>query len=554
MNKLLIKIFRLLKPLFRKADPDFEKIMIILETKLIMDNRRVNMSWRNSNQKQSSNHLTRVLIIYTIFGLMIGSIALFATDFRTVMVLFHSYVLFMMAMILVTDFSSVLLETADSQIILSKPVSSKTLFLARTFHILVYLFQFTVAIGLGTWIFSFYRFGFLVGIALIGTTFLTVLLAVFITYFLYLGLMRFASERRIREIISWFQIFMTILFSFSYQVLPRLVNFVDIRESISLHWYAYLLPPVWMAISLEAVQNFQFDSTHLSMIALAISVPVTGFWILNKYLAPGFSSRLAALQQSADIPKGKTGTTAQRKNLNEKLSGWVNSNATEQAAFQLTWKITGRDRNFKMQFYPAFGYMLVFFFVFLFKNQQSALENLARLRETSAFLGLIYLPVFLTSTAFSLIPFNEHFQASWIYHSTPLHKPGSVIIGAVKSIIVKYFLPVYLILFFLALWFWGGRIVYDFMFGIFNNLFCFAIIIFFSQHYLPFSRQPATKQQAGRFARSILQLLMIGILVGFHYLLLEHHWILIAMTPLLLAGTWMISKSISNLAWKKIAV
>lgn len=554
MNKLLVKIFRLLKPLFRKADPDFEKIMIILETKLTMDNRRVSMSWRNSNQKQSSNHLTRVLIIYTIFGLMIGAIALFATDFKTVMVLFHSYVLFMMAMILVTDFSSVLLDTTDNQIILSKPVSGKTLFLARTFHILVYLFQFTVAVGLGTWIFSFYRFGFAVGIALIATTFLTVLLAVFITYFLYLALMRFASEQRIREIISWFQIFMTILFSISYQVLPRLVNFVDYRESISLHWYAYLLPPVWMAVSLEAVQNFQLDSIHLSMIVLAVLIPVTGFWILNRYLAPGFSSRLAALQQSVDTSKEKTAVTAQRKNLNEKLSGWVSNNAIEKAAFQLTWYITGRDRNFKMQFYPAFGYLIVFFFIFLFRNQQSAMENLEGLRETSSYLGLIYLPVFLTSTAFSLIPFSEHFQASWIYHSTPLHRPGSIILGAGKSIIVKYFLPVYLILFLLSLWFWGGRIVFDFIFGIFNNLFCFAILVLFSQHYLPFSRQPATKQQAGRFARSILQLLLIGILVGFHYFLLKYQWILIAMIPLLLAGSWMISKSISNLAWKKIAI
>ncbi|WP_336514064.1 hypothetical protein [Pollutibacter soli] len=554
MNKLLIKIFRLLKPLFRKADPDFEKIMIILETKLTMDNRRVNMSWRNSNQKQNSNQLTRVLIIYTIFGLMIGFIVLFATDFKTIMVLFHSYVLFMMAMILVTDFSSVLLDTTDNQIILSKPVSSKTLFLARTFHIMVYLFQFTVAIGIGSWMFSFYRFGFITGVALIGTTFLTVLLAVFITYFLYLALMRFASEQKIREIISWFQIFMTILFSFSYQVLPRLVNFVDIRESISLQWYAYLLPPVWMAVSLEAIQNLQFDGTHLSMIALAVAVPIAGFWVLNKYLAPGFSSRLAALQQSTDTRKELTSNVTQKKNLAEKMSSWVNSNAIERAAFQLTWYITGRDRNFKMQFYPALGYLLVFFFIFLFKNQQSAAENLARLKDTSSYLGLIYLPVFLTSTAYSLLPYNEHFQASWIYHSTPLKKPGSVIIGAIKSVVVKYFIPAYLILFFISLWFWGGRILFDFVFGIFNNLFCFVIIIFFSEHFLPFSRQPATKQQAGRFARSLLQLLMIGILVGFHYLLLKHHWILMAMIPILFTGAWLILRSIGNLAWKKIAV
>ena len=61
------------------------------------------------------------------------------------MIVFYTYIMVMISMTLITDFSSILLDTSDNTIILPRPVDSRTLFAARLTHILLYLGQ----LGLG---------------------------------------------------------------------------------------------------------------------------------------------------------------------------------------------------------------------------------------------------------------------------------------------------------------------------------------------------------------------------------------------------------------------
>ncbi len=555
MEKLLLRIFRALLPFIRSKEIDREKLLVIVETKLMMDNRRVNMSWRSSQQKENANHMQRVLILYAIFGALMGAMLFVVDQFFTVMLIMHTYVLFMMAMTLITDFSSVLLDTTDNQIILPKPVNAKTVFTARMVHIFIYLFQFTITISAGIWVATFIKFGILTGITVIITTFMAVLLAVFVTYFLYLAMLRFTSEQKIKEIITWFQILMTVIFTVGYQLFPRLINFTNLNEEVTLHWYSYLLPPVWMSLTAEAVNNLQFDSIHLLMILLTIAVPLFSFWVLNKYLAPGFTRKLAALQNNNSNSKQKALHSGRSKTtFAQSLAGIFARSNYENAAFQLTWNITSRDRNFKMQFYPAIAYVGVMFFVFVLRGGSSISENWNELPATSNFLWLIYMPLFLTSSAYSLISYNEHYNASWIYHSAPLSSPGALIMGGLKALLLKFFLPVFLLLFGLAFWVWGTPIIDDFLFGFFNNIFILFVLASLSQHILPFSMQPNTKQQAGKVAKALLQFFVIGILVGLHYLLIQRAMYLYIIAPVLIISIFFLYRFISNISWIKISV
>jgi hypothetical protein len=554
MEKLLLKIFRTLLPLFRSGEIDREKLMIIVETKLMMDNRRVNMSWRSSQQKENANHLQRVLILYTIFGAIMGAMLFVVDQFFTIMIIMHSYVLFMMAMTLITDFSSVLLDTTDNQIILPKPVNAKTVFMARMVHVFIYLFQFTLAISGGVWVATFIKFGVLTGLTVILTTFMAVLLAVFVTYFLYLAMLRFSSEQRIKEIITWFQILMTVVFTVGYQVFPRLINYTNLNEEVKLHWYSYLLPPVWMSLTAEAVNKAQFDAVHLLMILLTLAVPLLSFWMLIKYLAPGFTKKLAAIQNDNNAKPVIANGKAAGKSYAQMFASLFAKSSYENASFLLTWQITSRDRNFKMQFYPAIAYVGVMFFVFVLRGGSSVEENWENLPATANYLWLIYMPLFLTSSAFTLISFNEHYNASWIYHSAPVTSPGSLITGALKALLVKFFLPVFFLLMGLALWIWGGSIIDDFLFGFINNIFILFVLASLSQHFLPFSMQPNTKQQAGKVAKALLQFLVIGILVGSHYLLIQKPVLLLAAAPVLMVSIFFMYRFINNIAWTKISV
>lgn len=553
MDKVLLKVLLWFIKIFKNKDVDFEKLKIITETKLMMDRRRSPATWKKRQQKEMKNPLLFTQIMYFFLGLLIGAFVI-GLPLLTAMIIIHAYLLFMMAMTLVTDFSSVLLDTTDNQIILPRPISSRTLFLSRVIHILIYLLQFMIAIIGCPLILIFIKYGAPAGLAAILTVILTVAFAVFLTYLLYALILRFANEQKVKDIIGYFQVFMTVFFVAAYQVVPRFINLSSLNFSVHLHWYSYFIPPVWMAETLEAVNQFNFDNIHLLMIGLAVLVPILTVWFMIKFLAPSFSRKLAALNNTGEVTKKTNVVTRKRKSISEKLSLLLCKTKTESAGFEKVWKITARDKNFKVQFYPGFAYILVFAFVFVFKSGKDFSQVWAHLHSSKIFLAFVYLPLMGVSSGMNIIPFNENFAAAWIYQAVPLVKPGEIISGSVKAIILKFFVPIYLIFFSFALYIWGTAIIDDFVFGFFNNMLIFMIMANLIDHYLPFSQQANIKIQTGKFLRLIIQAILVAALIALHYQALKIFWLPAALIPVSAVGAYLLLRRIQNLPWLKISV
>ncbi len=555
MDKLILKFTLFIVKTFLKKDVDFEKLKIITETKLILDRRRVRVTMKQKNNKEQKNQILLTQIVYCFFGLLIGTIVMATNNLMLSITIIHSYILFMMIMTLITDFSSVLLDTTDNQIILPRPVNSKTFFVSRLVHILVYLLQFTLALALFPIIFTFIGFGALVGIANIFAIFLTVMIAVFITYLMYGLILKFSNEEKLKDVVSGFQIVLTILFVGGSQILPRFMNYSGLDlVKMPIQWYSYFLPPLWMANALESLYTLKANLPHIMMIVMALIFPIVMFWIMIKFLAPSFAKKMAAL--------GNTGaeTSSEEKNglnnklpLSEKISPLVCSSNTERAGFEFTWKMTSRDKSFKMQFYPSLAYIVVFAFVFMFKNGKDIGSTWMNLDTTKSYLGLIYLPLFTVSTAVSLIAFNENFSASWIYLSSPLYKPGALITGAIKTLIVKYLLPIFIPLLAFALYIWGYKIIDDFVYGFISNVFLFLVLTHINKSYLPFSMQPNMTQQTGKFVLVILNFVLIGVLILIHYFATKIWWLPLALIPLPSIGSYFLLRTIQNYGWQKIS-
>lgn len=551
MDKWLLKLVRLCNGLFRRQGIDTDHLYAIVETKLMMDKRRVYMNWRQG-QQENRNHLNVVLIVYGLFGLFAGA-AVMSLPFLTGMVIVHAYFIFMLAMTLITDFSTVLLDTADNQILLPRPVSSRTFFTARLIHILIYLLQFTIVLSIMPIIFTFVKYGFLPGTGICITILLSVLVAVFFTYLLYMLILRFSNEEKVRDIVTYFQIGMTIFFTVGYQVLLRVVDLSELAEPFEIHWYSYLIPPVWMAMLLEGVYTFNFDAMHITMTGLAIFVPVALFWLMNKYLAPSFSRKLAAL--NTDGARVVTPAAGKKKDqLAVALSGFFCKLSVERGAFEFTWKMAARDKSFKLQFYPGMAYIAFFIFVIVFNGGRNFEEQWAVLSSTAKYLPLIYIPLLSVSGGIIISTFNENFQASWIYYSAPVADPGEIIAGSLKALFVKFFFPVYALLFAFCLYIWGAPVIDDFVFGFFSNAACFFAFALFSQYYLPFSRQPNTKQQTGRLLNVFLQLFIIGALIGLHYLIKNYTVVMYLITGMVIAGCWLLVRTLRRVSWRKIAI
>jgi ABC-2 type transport system permease protein len=554
MNKWLLKLVRLFDPVFTRQGVDTVRMYAIVETKLMMDKRRVYLQWKQKQQAENRHHLTAVLASYLFIGFITGISILFIPSLVIALVMVHAYLIFMMAMTLITDFSSVLLDTTDNQVILPRPVSSKTFFMARLVHILIYLLQFTLALSVGPIIFTFAQYGILTGIGLCFTSLLAVLFAVFLTYLLYLLILRFSNEEKVKDIVSYFQVFMTIFFVAGYQVIPRMVNLSSVVANFQVHWYYYLLPPFWMALALEALHDLNFNSIHLLMIFLSVTAPLFFFWLLTRFLAPSFARKLEAMHSGTAAAGISVAKNTGNQSLSATLARICCSSRVENAAFELTWKMTGREKSFRLQFYPSLAYIAVFIFIFVFKSGRSVSETWNGLPASNSFLWCIYLPMFTISSSIMIAAYYENYQAAWIYHSLPVAKPGHLITGSIKSLFIKFFIPVYLILFCFCLYIWGWKVSNDFLFGLLNNGVCFLLFAALSNHYLPFSRQPNTQQQTGKILNAFIQMMVVGVFVGMHYLLVNKPLVLYIIMPALAIACWLLIRKIQGIAWQKITI
>lgn len=546
--------FRIFK-IFNLSGVDNAQVKIIASTKLLMDRRRKPPTWNRSQYKETSNGILIALIIYAIMGLFFGLMIFMIPDLMLAMIIVHSYFIFMLIMTLITDFSNVLLDTSDAQIILPKPVTSRTLLAARTLHIIVYLGQLILAIMIFPLLFAFLKYGVWVGLSALLTTLLTTAIGIFLTYILYGLVLRYTNEQKVKDIIGYFQIFMTMFFAIGYQIIPRIINLGETTFTFKLSWYSYLLPPVWMASLIDAVHSASFNSSHFAMMACAIGVPVLTGFIIVKYLAPYFSKFMSAPDEGGAANENKSIRLAGKKqSWVDRLGKLVCIDGCEQASFIQVWKITGRYKNFKMQFYPGLAYIPVFIFIIFFRNFKDINASFAALPDGNLFLWLLYLSIFSVAFSLSLISYYENYDASWIYQTAPVRHPGALIAGSIKAILLKFFAPVFLLLSAATLMVWGFRTIGDILLAGINSTLVFYIIALLSTHYLPFSQPHNAKEQGGRFIMTLLMLLLIGVIVGLHYLILKVEWLKWAMIPIGFAACWMAQKSIRNLPWKKIVI
>jgi len=553
MDTFFLRLFFAILKFFHLKGVNLEQVHMIASTKLMLDRRRKPATWKRSQQKEPGNAMLYTMFVYALMGLFIGLMIFILPDFMLAMIILHTYLLFMLIMTLITDFSNVLLDTSDSQIILPKPVTSRTLLVARTLHIIVYLGQLVLAIMICPLVLLTIKYGIPIGITLLVTTLLTTAIGIFITYILYGLVLRYTNEQKVKDIIGYFQVFMTVFFAVAYQVVPRLINLSETAFSFELRWYSYGLPPVWMASLLDSVHSSVIDGPRIAMITSAIGIPVLAGVIIVKYLAPYFSKFISAPAEGGTVSKTQK-AVSRRTGYSEKLARLLCRSPYEYASFLQVWKITGRDKNFKMQFYPSLAYIPVFIFIILFRNFKDIGAKLAALPDSNMFLWLLYLGMFSVTLSLSLISYYENHTASWVYQAAPISKPGELINGAVKALLSKFFVPVYLVMSTMTLVIWGYKTLDDIALVGFNSILIFYISALMSTHYLPFSQQPNAKEQSGKFLTVILRLLLIGILVGLHWLALKVSWLVVALIPVSFAACWWVHQQVQLLPWRKIVI
>ncbi|GCC52379.1 hypothetical protein SanaruYs_26160 [Chryseotalea sanaruensis] len=547
MDKILLLFLDALSFVYKIFGIDYHQVRSIVAVKLMMDGRRPMLSMGQASSNRSYYY---ALVIYLVFGLLVSILIYTIPSVVITMTFIFAYIMVMTIMILITDFSSVLLDTSDNSIILPRPISSKTLLAARITHIILYIGLLALALSLGSIIAVFIKYSFAGILAFLISLILCVLLSLTITNALYLLIMRFTSEEKLKNTINYLQIFMTVLFMGSYQLMPRLLGTIDSLETtFTFHWWTYLIPPVWFSATIEAFETLQFDLTHLVFVVIAVGVPVLSIYYVSKFLAPLFTEKIQDMGTDSHVtPK----SIKSEKSWADKIGELITQPGPERSGYSLTSKAIVRDRKLKLKLYPAIGYFIVLAIIFLFRFNDNSGSVLEGLKGGNSYLLLIYFSTFILYAALFEVSFSDNFKSSWVFFSSPVNQPGYILKGSIKALLANLFIPIYLTVSVFSLVIWGTAVIDDLLFGLANNIVIILSISILNKKHLPQSAPDGARNSGGNFARGIIMMLTMALLGFLHYGAMQLSGSLWVLAPIFVIIAYFMFKSFSTITWKDL--
>ncbi|MEK4083803.1 hypothetical protein [Psychrobacillus sp. FSL K6-1415] len=447
-----LRILDRFRPVFQKLNIDYDVMRLILQLKLTMDSRRMPAIFSGSNVKKEGNQFLKSLWMYALFGILFLVPFLFlGNEFLFSLTIMFSSLFVILMTSMVSDFSAVLLDIRDKNILHPKPVSEKTLNAAKITHIMIYMVLLTGAFVIIPLIVSIFKFGIIFALLFLIEIILISSLAVVLTAFVYLFILRFFSGEMLKDIINYVQIFLAIGMAVSYQLVGRVFQIVNIEISYTFAWWHTLLPPFWFAAPFELILNkdFSFHIIVLSLLAL-----LTPFLAIAVYirLMPTFERNLSKLQSD----------TNRRKKKNRKLqlvfAKILCRTKEERTFYKFASLMLKEERELKLKIFPLLGFAVIFPFIFLFNTLSTG--SYEEMKSGNSFM-VIYFALIMIPSVVQMLEYSGNYKGQWIFYAAPIKNKSIVYSATLKASIMNYFIPILTMLSVIFLWIFSFNIILD---------------------------------------------------------------------------------------------
>lgn len=559
VNRLFLKFVLLPLPWYVRMGVNTAQLKSILTTKLILDDRRprpLAQMQRKKERKPASMATLGTMLMSALTGFLFLFCFFLTKDTATQLTMYFTFFFVFLSLTLITDFTTVLIDVRDNYILLPKPVSDKTVVVARLLHIFIHLCKIVVPMCLPAIGYIGFTTGIYAALLLLLLVFLLTAFSIFFINAVYIAILKFTTPQRFQSIITYVQIVFAILIYSAYQVLPRMMGrYFGNDFSISNIKGIAFFPLYWLANSWKFALSFKGNSVEVITGIIGILFPLLCIFIVVKYLAPSFNRKLSMLSASESSTKKVTVfKSPQSRSLANFLARLFTSCGVERASFVFTWKMTSRSRDFKLKVYPSMGYLIFYLVFVLYSNKHISLASL-RENPTAAkwtVLSALYLSIFLLSMAIGQVVFSDKYKASWIFYTSPLANPGHIISGATKAVLSKFFLPIAAFISAASLFIAGPSVLPNLLFGLSNVVLLVALMVYASNHYFPFSSAQSTNAKTGSFLKALFIMIVSGLVAFGHYLIYTIMPALIICTLLSLLAVWLLFDSLRRMNWGKI--
>ena len=497
---------------FRKIGVDYPVMRQILQVKLLMDERKVPTFYNQSAKKKDKDQkygYIKSLWIYVLIGLILIPFMGFGENYLFSMSIAYAIIIFMIMTTLISEFSSVLLDVRDRTILSTKPISDKTVNAAKFMHILIYLSYLTIAITGIPVIVSFINQGILFGVITIVEILLINVFVVVLTAMFYIVILRFFDGEKLKDLINYVQIGLTLAMMIGYQFLVRSFELVDLNITFEFQWWSIFLIPMWFAAPYELLLNGNWSLLPILFSILSVVVPFVSIWLYIK-LIPTFERNLQKLLSTSKSKKEK------KNRLKDFLLSLICYTNDERAFYRFASLMMKQEREFKLKVYPSLGFAFVIPFIFIINNAR--FEDI----DYSVSMGYlnIYFSMLIIPTSVLMLGHASNYKAAWIYQIFPIKDLGSLQKGSLKAFLIKLFIPVYLVLSVVFCFIYGTRIVPDLLVVLVTSWIFTCICYIGYGRKIPFT-QPFNEIGDSQGWKSLVLMIPVAILAGIHYFMVS---------------------------------
>ncbi|TMU84840.1 hypothetical protein FGG79_13065 [Bacillus sp. BHET2] len=520
--------------LITKLGFDYRLLRRILQVKLTMDQRRVPTIFQQQGRKKGKdeNRFIKSLWVYALFGLFVIPFMFFGDQYFFQMSITFAILIFIVMTSMISDFSVVILDIRDHTILFTKPVERKTISLAKTIHVFIYLFFLTgsltaipLVVGLINKGISFFLI-FLAGIFL-----MNIFIVVF-TAMLYYFILQYFDGEKLKDIINYVQIGLSVGLAVGYQVVARSFEFVDLTITFTPKWWNIFLPPIWFGAPFEWLLNGNHNGLILILSCIAVVFPFLALIVYVKAL-PTFEKNLQKLSSHG----GNKKKSAFR--LGEGFTMVLCKSKEERAFYRFAQYMMKNEREFKLKVYPALGFAMVMPFIFIFNGlMEGTREDLL----TSSMYLSIYSSFIVIPTVVMMLNYSGKYKGSWIYKVAPVISMASVYKGTLKAFLVKLFLPLYTLLSIVFIFLFGYRIIPEVIIAFVSACIFTVVCLELLRGTLPFSESFEGIQQSDSW-KVLPFYIIVGVFLALHYVALRLPFGIPIYLVLLLVTNWIVWKT-----------
>ena len=480
---------------FQRNNIDYKMLRRILQLKLTMDDRRVPTVMNNYNQKkEGKNNLNSSLLLYGFIGIFIGIMVIIPAPVFVKMNIVLGMLIFMVMSTMVSDFSTVLLDINDKNVLLPRPITNKTINTAKIIHITIYLSKLTIAISAAAFLIGTIRYGIIYAVLFLLTLILMSGFIIFFTAILYFLVLSFFDGEKLKDIINYFQIVLSIVMMVAYQFMGRAFQLVDVKISDNFSWWVCLLPSAWFSAPFSLFLEGSKSTMIIILSILSLLIPLISIMAYLKFIAPYFEKNLQKLNDNSYRKDKKADSKIRR---HAKVAGLLSRNKDEKAFYRFTQDMISSERKLKLTIYPSLAFAVVMPFIFLvniFSDSKSINEAISKLSNGKYYFAL-YITLMMLSLVIISVNRSERYKAAWLYKVLPIENPSPVFKGTFKGLLIKILAPAYTIPAIVFLVVSGPRIIPSIILIFMNMVLTSLLILKIATKELPFSRDFTYKSE-----------------------------------------------------------